>query len=109
MATQLADEGIAVEVVDVRTISPLDRDGIAVARSGRVVVVVVVVDQGYRSFGVGAEIAESVVETRWAELLAPPVRIDTGDGPIPCNPDLERAFMPGDRVLHACRRLVHGT
>ena len=106
-ATQLADEGIAVEVVDVRTISPLDRDGIAtaVARSGRVVVV----DQGYRSFGVGAEISASVVETCWTELLAPPVRIGTVDGPIPFSPDLERAFMPGGRVLDACRSLVHGT
>jgi pyruvate dehydrogenase E1 component beta subunit len=106
-AIQLAEEEISVEVVDVRTVSPLDRDGIAaaVARSGRLVVV----DQGYRSFGVGAEIAASVVESCWGQLLAPPVRIGTVDGPIPFNPDLERAFMPGDRVLDACRRLVHGS
>lgn len=105
-AADLLAEGVRSEVVDVRTLSPLDRDGIAdaVMSSGRVVIV----DQGYRSFGAGAEISASVVESCWGGLLAPPVRIGTVDGPIPFSPALERQFMPSVEVItRACNEVLH--
>lgn len=103
---RLAGDGIASEVVDVRTLAPLDRAGIAeaVRRTGRVVVV----DQGYRAFGAGAEIASSIVEDCWGDLKAPPVRIGTVDGPIPFSPALEREFMPSvDSIVHICREVLN--
>jgi pyruvate dehydrogenase E1 component beta subunit len=104
-AAILAEEGISAEVVDPRTIVPLDRDAIlaSVARTGRLVVV----DEGHRSAGVGAEIAAMVAEEAFDSLRAPIRRVATLDVPIPFSPVLEAFVEPTlDKVLAAARSVV---
>jgi pyruvate/2-oxoglutarate/acetoin dehydrogenase E1 component len=91
-AELLAGDGISVEVVDPRTIVPLDRDAIlrSVAKTGRLVVV----DEGHRSAGVGAEIAALVAEEGFDSLRAPIRRVAALDVPIPFSPPLETFVEP---------------
>ena len=104
-AALLADEGIDVEVVDPRTIVPLDLDAIlaSVARTGRLVVV----DEGHRSAGVGSEFAALVAERAFDALKAPIKRVATADVPIPFSPVLEGAVEPTlARIVAAVREVV---
>jgi pyruvate dehydrogenase E1 component beta subunit len=91
-AEVLAGHGISAEVVDPRTIVPLDRDAIlrSVAKTGRLVVV----DEGHRSAGVGAEIAALVAEEAFDALRAPIRRVAALDVPIPFSPPLEAFVEP---------------
>lgn len=91
-ADVLAGHGISAEVVDPRTIVPLDRDAIlrSVAKTGRLVVV----DEGHRSAGVGAEIAALVAEEAFDSLRAPIRRVAALDVPIPFSPPLEAFVEP---------------
>jgi pyruvate/2-oxoglutarate/acetoin dehydrogenase E1 component len=91
-AEELAEEGISAEVVDARTLVPLDHDTIivSVAKTGRLIVV----DEGHRSAGVGAEIAATVAERAFDALRKPIRRIATLDVPIPFSPPLERFVEP---------------
>jgi pyruvate dehydrogenase E1 component beta subunit len=91
-AVVLAGHGISAEVVDPRTIVPLDRDAVlrSVAKTGRLVVV----DEGHRSAGVGAEIAALVAEEVFDSLLAPIRRVAALDVPIPFSPPLEAFVEP---------------
>jgi pyruvate dehydrogenase E1 component beta subunit len=91
-AEELAAEGISAEVVDPRTLVPLDHDTIivSVAKTGRLIVV----DEGHRSAGVGAEIAATVAERAFDALRKPIRRIATLDVPIPFSPPLERFVEP---------------
>lgn len=104
-AEQLNADGISAEVVDPRTIVPLDRDGIlaSVGRTGRAVVV----DEGHLSGGVGAEIAALIAEDAYDSLLGPVMRVATLDVPIPFSPPLEEFVEPTvGRILSAAHSLM---
>lgn len=91
-AETLAKEGIDVEVVDPRTIVPLDEEIIlnSVAKTGRVVVV----DECHQSCGVAAEITARIAEKAFADLKAPIKRVVTLDVPIPFSPTMEEFVEP---------------
>ncbi|MBI2708245.1 MAG: alpha-ketoacid dehydrogenase subunit beta [Actinobacteria bacterium] len=103
-ADRLADEGVAeVEVVDLRTISPLDVDTVlaSVARTGRCLVV----HEDNRSFGVGAEVAATVAEEAFCDLDAPVRRLCTPDVPgFPFAPPLEEELSIGAAEIAAALR-----
>lgn len=105
-AERLADEGVSVEVVDPRTLRPLDTDTIlaSVRKTGRVVVVY----EGVKTLGIGAEIAAQIVESdALYHLQAPVVRLGGAECPIPYNRTLERAAVPQEEdVVEAVRRLL---
>lgn len=106
-ADALAADGVSVEVLNLRTIRPLDIDAImtSVAKTHRLVTV----EEGFRQHGVGAEIVALVAE-RGIELLDAPVeRVTCADVPMPYADNLERASMAGaDNVVAAVRRVVEG-
>lgn len=89
-AKMLEDEGVSCEVVDPRTLKPLDVETIAVSarKTGRVLVC----DVGWRSGGVGAEIAATIMEECWSDLQAPVRRLALPDSPAPASRTLEDAY-----------------
>ena len=93
-AAKLKREGIDVEVVDPRTLAPLDRDTIctSVLKTGRLVVA----DPGWRSFGAAAEIITSVVEVVGNKLHSAPVRITLPDSHTPMSMALEDHYYPSE-------------
>ena len=104
-ATTLAESGIDAEIVDVRTISPLDTTSIltSAAKTQRVVVA----DTGWRAFGLAAEISALVHEALFDVLRAPVRRIALPPVPTPCTPTLERAYYPGaDEIVAAAVEAV---
>ncbi|MFN8546150.1 MAG: transketolase C-terminal domain-containing protein [Candidatus Binatia bacterium] len=106
-ADVLAREGIAIEVIDPRTLVPLDRATIlaSVARTGRLVVA----DPATRTCGAAAEIAAIVVEEIFDALRAPVVRVATPDTQIPFSPVLEKPLYPSaETIAAAVRRVVGG-
>jgi pyruvate dehydrogenase E1 component beta subunit len=105
-AAKLAADGIAAEVVDLRSVRPLDADLVAasVAKTGRLVVA----DTGWRGFGVGAEIAARIVEECFGALRAPIRRVALPEVPTPCSPALERIYYPGAPEIVAAARSTLG-
>jgi pyruvate dehydrogenase E1 component beta subunit len=104
-AGQLAADGISAEVVDPRTLVPLDRETIVASarKTGRAIVI----DEGHRSYGVGAELAALIAEDAFYELDAPVRRMCAMDVPIPFSPVLEDLTVPtADVVAAEARRLV---
>jgi 2-oxoisovalerate dehydrogenase E1 component len=104
-AAALAGEGISVEVVDLRTVSPLDIDTVldSVHRTGRVLIA----HEAVVPFGVGAEIAAVVAREGFWDLDAPVERVGAAWSPPPYAPDLERAWLPDREVIaRAVRRLA---
>jgi len=104
-AAHLDGAGVSVEVVDPRTIAPLDRGTLveSAKKTGRVVVV----DEGHQSFGASAELAAVVAEDAFWHLDAPVVRLGAMDVPIPFSPVLEDETVPTpERVIDAALRLV---
>jgi pyruvate/2-oxoglutarate/acetoin dehydrogenase E1 component len=104
-AAMLEDEGVSAEVVDPRTLVPLDRDTlIASARkTGRVIVI----DEGHQSFGASAELAAVVAEGAFWHLDAPVRRLGAMDVPIPFSPRLEDETVPTpERVVATARELL---
>ena len=102
VAEQLAREGIQVEVVDPRTVVPLDFATLlqSVEKTGRVVIV----DQCHRSCGIAAELAARIVEEGFDKLKAPIRRVTTPDVPIPFSPPLEEYVTPSEsRIIEAIR------
>ena len=91
-ATKLQDRDISAEVIDVRTLQPLDLDAIveSVKRTSRLVIASDDVKRG----GVGAEISASVTEAVFDYLDAPIMRVACPDTPIPFSPQLEQLYMP---------------
>jgi len=105
VAERLAAEGIEVEIVDPRTLNPLDRDSIvaSVRKTGRLVVVHESVGHG----GFGGEIVASVTDSEAFDYLDAPIRRVTGKAtPIPCNPVLEAAAVPQEPDIEAAIRSV---
>ena len=105
-AEKLAAEGISAEVIDLRSIRPIDHETIlaSVRKTGRLMVVY----EGVKAFGVGAEISAAVAESDAFDYLdAPILRLGAADAPVPYNPDLERAAVPQvDTIEAAARRLA---
>jgi pyruvate/2-oxoglutarate/acetoin dehydrogenase E1 component len=104
-AELLAGEGISAEVVDPRTLVPLDRATLAASaqKTGRVIVL----DEGHQSYGASAEIAAAVTEDAFFHLDAPVRRMGAMDVPIPFSPVLEDETVPTpERVLAAALELV---
>ena len=101
-----ADEGISVEVVDVRTLAPLDVD--AILASVRSTSRAIVVHEDNRSYGAGAEIAATIAELAFDDLDVPVMRLGGPDVPaMPFAAPLEHAFLEPtpDRVYRAMREL----
>jgi len=104
-AERLAIDGIDTEVVDLRTLKPLDVDTVldSVARTGRVLVV----HSANRNAGVGAEVAARIAEEAFMWLDAPVTRLGGLDIPIPFSPPLEDAYRPdATKIETAVRKLV---
>jgi len=105
VAEKLADEGISAEVLDLRSLVPLDREAIleSVGKTGRLVVV----DEDYRSFGMTGEVVATVTDVDPGMLRVPVQRVAVPDVPIPYAHALEYAVLPRhDRIEAAVRRAV---
>lgn len=105
VANKLQAEGISVEVVDLRTVSPLDMPTVldSVAKTKRAVVL----HEAAKKFGPGAEVASEIAEQLFGELKAPVLRIGSKFSPVPFSKALEAAFMPSQADLEAAlRRLI---
>lgn len=105
-ADKLAAEGIEIEVVDLRSLQPWDKQAVlaSVARTHRVVIA----HEAVMSFGVGAEIAATIAHEGFDELDAPIVRVGAPFMPSPFAPALESRFMPGAPSVEAAVREVLG-
>ena len=104
-AELLEGEGISVEVVDPRTIVPLDTETIvrSVEKTGRAIVV----DEGHESYGVTAEIAARIADRAFWALDAPVKRLGAMDVPVPFSPTLEDVTVPTPETLaQTARELV---
>ncbi len=104
-AERVADEGISVEVIDLRTVAPLDLAPVldSVHRTNRLLIA----HEAVVPFGIGAEIAATVARHGFWDLDAPIERIGAAPTPPPYAPDLERAWLPdADDIAAAIRRLV---
>jgi pyruvate dehydrogenase E1 component beta subunit len=107
-ANRLAEDGIEAEVVDVRSLSPLDLDPIVASahRTRRVAIVHEAVTTG----GLGGELAAAITERAFSDLLAPVHRIGAPFVPPPAGPALEALFVPSiDRVVDDVRALATAT
>ncbi len=104
-AERVAPDGISAEVLDLRTLAPLDRD--AIARSVEKTNKVLIVHEDSKTGGVGAEIAAIVAEEHFEHLDGPIVRVAAADTHIPYASGLEEAVIPNvDDVVTALRRLA---
>ena len=98
-------EGTSVEVLDLRSLVPLDRAAIldSVARCSKVVIL----DEANATCAAGAQVAALIAQFGFEDLDGPVVRVATPDVPIPFSPPLEQAVLPSvDRVREACRELL---
>ncbi len=106
-AALLAKDGISCEVIDLRTIQPLDVD--TVVASVRKTHRCLVADEGWAPFGVGAEIGQSIQEACFDHLDGPVGRLHTDFTSHPFAPSLERAMLLNtDRIVAAARRVIAG-
>ena len=107
-AEQLASEGIDVEVIDLRSVRPIDRATViaSVKKTTRLLCVY----EGVKTLGVGAEISAMIAESDAFDYLdAPIVRLGGSETPIPYNPELEKAAVPQvPDIFNAARDLVRG-
>jgi pyruvate dehydrogenase E1 component beta subunit len=103
-AEQLEADGISVEIVDPRTVAPLDEDTIvrSAEKTGRAIVI----DEGHRRYGVTAEIASVIADRAFYSLDAPVKRLAALDVPVPFSPTLEDVTVPTpDLVVQTAREL----
>ncbi len=106
-AERLAAEGISAEVIDLRTLRPLDTDTVveSVKKTSRLVCC----EEGWRFFGVGAEIAATVVTEAFDYLDAPPIRVHQKDVPLPYAANLEALSLPNaDDIVAAAKKVCEG-
>ncbi|HKV55502.1 MAG TPA: alpha-ketoacid dehydrogenase subunit beta [Candidatus Binataceae bacterium] len=104
-ADALENEGIDAEVIDLRTLNPLDIGTVveSVKKTGKAIIIY----EGWRTGGAGAEIAAQIHELAFDHLDAPVERVATLDTPIPYNARLERAALPSPaQIVKAAERLV---
>lgn len=104
-ADRLAKEGASVEVIDLRTLLPLDRA--TVCESVKKTSKVLLVHEDTRTGGLAGELAATITETVFEYLDGPILRVTAPDTPIPYSPPLEEAFLPNvDKVLAKARELL---
>lgn len=104
-AKTLAEQGVEVEVIDLRSLAPLDRDAIleSVAKTSRVLLL----HEATLTGGIGGELAAIIAEHAFEYLDAPVMRVASVDAPVPYAPPLEAAFLPNvEKVVAAAKRLV---
>ncbi len=104
-AESLAAQGVDAEVIDVRSLSPIDWTviGQSIARTGRVVIV----EEGPQTGGVGAELSAGSMERFGSSLIAPVARVASPDVPVPFAPVLENTYRPDrTRICEAVQRLI---
>jgi pyruvate dehydrogenase E1 component beta subunit len=105
-AKQLEEEGIDAEVIDLRTIRPMDRATVveSVKKTGRLVTV----EESWAPMGIGAEVGWSVTEAAFDYLDAPPARVTQEDVPLPYAANLEALSLPdADRVVKAVKKVLY--
>jgi pyruvate/2-oxoglutarate/acetoin dehydrogenase E1 component len=104
VADELAKEGIYIEVIDLRTIVPLDKQTMiaSVKKTGRLLIV----DEGHLSFGAGAEIGMGIMEDVFYDLDFPIMRLGTADVPIPFSPALEFPIVPDTKKIYEKARMM---
>jgi pyruvate dehydrogenase E1 component subunit beta len=105
-AELLAKDGVEAEVVDPRTLRPLDEDVVfdSVRKTNRCVVV----EEGWRYAGFGAEIADRVQRDCFDDLDAPVIRVTAADVPMPYSRMLEKAYLPQpEKVVEAARQVLY--
>jgi pyruvate dehydrogenase E1 component beta subunit len=102
VADKLSKEGIKVEVVDLRSVAPIDNDTIfsSVAKTGRAVVV----HESMKTCGVGAEVSSRIHENLFSKLKAPVQRVTSAFCPVPFSKPLEAAFVPSQDQIEAAIR-----
>ncbi len=103
---QLAQQGVAAEVVDLRSLRPLDEPAIlgSVAKTNRAVVV----EEGWPHCGVGAQVVDIIQRDAFDQLDAPVLRVTQADVPMPYNKQLERLAKPSpEKVVAAARRVLY--
>ena len=104
-AEALAKEGIEIEVIDLRTLLPLDEETIlkSVKKTNRVLVV----HEDTKTGGIAGEIAAILCEKAFGDLDGPVFRVTSLDTPVPYSPPLEQHFLPNtDKIMHAARELA---
>lgn len=104
-AEELAEQGIDAEVIDLRTIKPMDEETLinSVKKTGRLVIV----HEATRVNGFGAEIAATVSEKAFEYLKAPILRVTAPDCPSPFSPVLEAAYLPNaEKIVEAVKSIV---
>jgi 2-oxoisovalerate dehydrogenase E1 component beta subunit len=104
-AEELEKEGLDVEVIDLRTLAPLDKAAIlaSVKKTSRVMVL----HEASRTGGIGGEIAATIAEEAFEWLDAPVLRVASIDTPVPYSPPLEDYYLPMTKdVLDAARKLA---
>ncbi len=105
VAEKLASDGVQAEVVDLRSLRPLDRE--TLVRSVEKTTRAVVLEEDWPTFGVGAEIAATIQEHAFDWLDAPVLRVGLAEVPMPYSKVLEQAAIPdADRVIEAVRRTL---
>src|SRR5690554_123698 len=105
-AEKLAQQGIEAEVVDLRTLRPLDMGPVldSVARTNRVVIA----GEDWKSFGIGAEVAARIQEEAFDYLDAPVLRVNQAEVPLPYAANLEKLAIPDrDDIVKACLEVLH--
>lgn len=104
-AEKLAEEGISAEVIDLRTLRPLDHETIveSVKKTSRLVSA----EEGWGPMGVGAEVVARVIEHAFDYLDAPPLRVHQEDVPLPYAANLEVLSLPGtDKIVAAVKQVM---
>ena len=104
-AEKLAEEGIEAEVIDLRTLRPLDHETIveSVKKTNRLVSA----EEGWGPMGVGAEVVARVIEHAFDYLDAPPLRVHQEDVPLPYAANLEALSLPGvDKIIKAVKAVM---
>jgi 2-oxoisovalerate dehydrogenase E1 component beta subunit len=104
VAERLSKEGAEVEIVDLRTLTPLDKESFlaSVRKTGRALVV----HEAHLTSGFGGEVASIIAEEAWESLDAPVKRIGSLDVPIPFSPTLEDAVLPSAAKIEAGARFL---
>jgi len=104
-AGKLAAEGVEAEILDLRSLAPLDREAVltTVAKTSRALLL----HEATLTGGIGGELAAIISEEAFEYLDAPVMRVASADSPAPYSPPLEAAFLPGvDKVVTAAKKLV---
>jgi 2-oxoisovalerate dehydrogenase E1 component beta subunit len=104
-AEELEKEGLDIEVIDLRTLAPLDKQAIlaSVKKTNKAIVL----HEASRTGGIGGEIAATIAEEAFEWLDAPVLRVASIDTPVPYSPPLEDYYMPQTKdVLDAARKLA---